>query len=90
MTEIEEALSELHAATSALATAKDRLWAALLRGEPQLQELVNTTGLSQDEAKQWLIDATLGEGQSALVLIATGRTDQVRSAVMRMLHGVYG
>lgn len=34
MTEIEHALSELHAATSALATAKDRLWAALLRHEP--------------------------------------------------------
>ena len=46
MTEIEQALRDVHAATTALANAKDRLWAALLRGEPQLLDLVSAMGVS--------------------------------------------
>ncbi len=90
MTEIEQALRDVHAATSALANAKDRLWAALLRDEPQLLELVSAMGLRPDQARPWLVEATLADGRSALELIATGHTDQVRAAAMRMLHGVVG
>ena len=67
----------------------EEIWNLLLDSpEFGLRELIAEVGIDLSEARQVLIDARIGD-YSALLLIALGRNEEVRDALLRMLHGHY-
>jgi hypothetical protein len=67
----------------------ESLWNLLLNNpEFGLRQLFADVGIDPSEARQVLTDARTGDC-SALFLIALGRNEEVREAILRMLHGHY-
>lgn len=65
----------------------DEIWSLLLDNpESGLRELIADVGIDPLEARQVLTNARIGD-QPALYLIALGRNEEVREALLRMLHG---
>ena len=65
----------------------ERMW-NLLPDNPEfgLRELIEDAGIDPSDARQVLTDARIGD-YSAVSLIALGRKEEVREALLRMLHG---
>ena len=83
---IRQLIAESEAQEEALA---ERMWNLLLNNpEFGLRQLIADVGIDSSEARQVLTDARIGDN-SALLLIALGRNEEVREALLRMLHGHY-
>ena len=84
LTRIRQLIAESEAQEEALA---ERMWNLLLNNpEFGLRQLIADVGIDSSEARQVLTDARIGDN-SALLLIALGRNEEVREALLRMLHG---
>lgn len=69
------------------AARTEEMWNILLDNpELGLQDLIKDVGIDPSEARKVLTDARIGD-YSALFWIALGRKDDVRDALLRMLHG---
>lgn len=67
----------------------EEVWNLLLDSpEFGLGELIEDVGMDTTQARQVLMDARIGE-TSALYLIVLGRQEEVREALLRMIHGHY-
>lgn len=67
----------------------EEIWNLMLDSpEIGLQEVIAEVGMDLSEARQVLIDARIGD-YPALLVIALGRNEEVREALLRMLHGHY-
>ena len=83
---IRQLIAESEAQEEALA---ERMWYLMLNNpEFGLRQLIADVGIDSSEARQVLTDARIGDC-SALFLIALGHTEEVREALLRMLHGHY-
>lgn len=62
----------------------------LLLDSPEfgLRKLIEDVGMDTSQARQLLLDARIGDS-SALYLIVLGRQEEVREALLRMIHGHY-
>ena len=87
MDQILKALQLINAAEAAEQAHADQLWSLVL-GSPEfgLAEFIEQVGLDPSETKQLLTDARIGE-HPALLLIVLGRGEEVRNALLRMIHG---
>ena len=86
LTRIRQLIAESEAQEEALA---ERMWNLMLNNpEFGLRQLIADVGIDSSEARQVLTDARIGD-YSALFLIALGRNEEVREALLRMLHGHY-
>ena len=67
----------------------EELWKLLLDSpEFGLRELIEDVGMDTTQARKVLMDARIGDSP-ALYMIALGRQDEVREALLRMIHGHY-
>ena len=86
LTRIRQLIAESEAQEEARA---EDIWNLLLKNsEFGLRQLIADVGIDSSEARQVLTDARIGD-HSALLLIAQGRNEEVREALLRMLHGHY-
>ena len=86
LTRIRQLIAESEAQEEARA---EDIWNLLLKNsEFGLRQLIADVGIDPSEARQVLTDARSGD-HSALLLIAQGRNEEVREALLRMLHGHY-
>ena len=86
LTRIRQLIAESEAQEEARA---EDIWNLLLKNsEFGLRQLIADVGIDPSEARQVLTDARIGD-HSALLLIAQGRNEEVREALLRMLHGHY-
>ena len=86
LTRLRQLIAESEAQEEARA---EEIWNLLLdNSEFGLQQLIADVGIDSSEARQVLTDARIGD-HSALRLIAQGRNEEVREALLRMLHGHY-
>ena len=86
LTRVRQLIAESEAQEEARA---EEIWNLLLdNSEFGLQQLIADVGIDSSEARQVLTDARIGD-HSALLLIAQGRNEEVREALLRMLHGHY-
>ena len=86
LTRIRQLIAESEAQEEARA---EDIWNLLLKNsEFGLRQLIADVGIDSSEARQVLTDARIGD-HSALFLIAQGRSEEVREALLRMLHGHY-
>ena len=83
---IRQLLAESEAQEEARA---EEIWNLLVNNpESGLRQLIADVGIDSSEARQVLTDARIGD-YSALLLIAQRRNEEVREALLRMLHGHY-
>ena len=86
LTRLRQLIAESEAQEEARA---EEIWSLLLdNSEFGLRQLIADVGIDPSEARQVLTDARIGD-HSALLLIAQGRNEEVREALLRMLHGHY-
>lgn len=65
----------------------EEIWSLLLDNpESGLRELIADVGIDPLEVRQVLASARIGD-KPALYLIAQGRNEEVREALLRMLYG---
>ena len=87
MDEILRALQLTDLSEAAQLALEDELWNLLIDSPVfGLRELIEEVGIDLSEARQVLTDARNGD-YSAPFLIALGRSEEVREALLRTLHG---
>lgn len=90
MTAIASALQDLRTAQIALSDAQVKLWSLLVLEAPARLAFLQELGVRPDEAQRWALQARLPNGETVLELLASGREDDVKTAVQRTVYGIVG
>jgi hypothetical protein len=85
--DVARALEELRVAQASVSEAERRLWDSLSASRGGLLAFLQDLGVGPAEATEWVIRARLPNGDSVLELLAEGREDEVRSALLRLVSG---